>query len=166
MKNRRKKLVINKKFQYQYGLLAVSLTVLVANVFLLTAILLPGSSTVVVTSGAALVIGLAELVLLGAVWFASIRFSHKVAGPVFVFNRQIKAFCEGDTSVRVRLREKDLFQDEAAEINNSLAKMEQKLKGLSKIAEDLQVSEGKGLPGNELIDDLVTELAGFRGSED
>jgi hypothetical protein len=80
--------------------------------------------------------------------------------------RDIKAFCEGDTSVRVRLREKDLFQDEAAEINNSLAKMEQKLKGLSKIAEDLQVSEGKGLPGNELIDDLVTELAGFRGSED
>ena len=165
MKNRRTQLVINKKFQYQYGLLAVSLAILVANVFLLASILLPGSTAVVITSRGALSIGLAELVLMAAVWYASIRFSHKVAGPVYVFNRQIKAFCEGDLGARVNLRQKDLFQEEAADINSSLAMMEQKLKSLAQIAENLQVSAESGSTDNESIDALVTGLSSYRASE-
>ena len=82
MENRRKTLVINKKVQYQYGLLAASLTVLVANAFLLIAILLPNSTSLSIGPGDALGIGVVELLLISAVWYASIRFSLKVAGPV------------------------------------------------------------------------------------
>ena len=75
MENRRKTLVINKKVQYQYGLLAASLTVLVANSFLLIAIVLPGSTSISIGAGETLGIGLFELLLISAVWYASIRFS-------------------------------------------------------------------------------------------
>lgn len=95
-------------------MLALSLTVLVANVFILIAILLPNSTSISIGAGQALGIGLFELLLISAVWYASIRFSLKVARPVYVFNLQIQSFCAGDLGSRVRLRKSDLFQSEAA----------------------------------------------------
>ena len=157
MENRRKTLVINKKFQYQYGLLAVSLTVLVANVFILIAILLPNSTSISIGAGQALGIGLFELLLISAVRYASIRFSLKVAGPVYVFNRQIQSFCAGDLSSSVKLRKSDLFQSEAAEINRSLALLADHIKRIDIAAQSV-------LDGSEEADreSLLTELRGFR----
>ena len=131
MENRRKKLVINKKFQYQYGLLAISLVILVANAFLVIAMLLPTATSVSISSSHAIAIGLSELALIATVWYASIRFSSKVAGPVFVFDRQLKAFCNGELSARIKLRENDLFQQEAEEMNRSLDVLASKIEALS-----------------------------------
>ena len=118
-------------------MLAASLTVLLANSFLLIAILLPGSTSISIGAGETLGIGLFELVLISAVWYASIRFSLKVAGPVYVFNRQIQSFCAGDLSSRVKLRKSDLFQSEAAEINRSLALLADRIKRIDIAAQSV-----------------------------
>lgn len=160
MENRRKTLVINKKVQYQYGLLATSLTVLVANAFLLIAILLPNSTSLSIGPGDALGIGVVELLLISAVWYASIRFSLKVAGPVYVFNRQIQAFCVGDLDSRIKLRKSDLFQSEADEMNRSLAKLADRIKRIDTAAQTFMNGSD-----DEARETLLIELRSFRETE-
>lgn len=84
-----------------------------AKFFLLIAFL-PNSTSISISAGETLGIGLFELLLISAVWYASIRFSLKVAGPVYVFNCKIQSFFAGDSGSRVRLTKSDLFQSEAA----------------------------------------------------
>ena len=130
-----------------------------ANSFLLIAILLPGSTSISIGAGETLGIGLFELLLISAVWYASIRFSLKVAGLVYVFNRQIQSFCAGDLSSRVKLRKSDLFQSEAAEINRSLALLADHIKRINIAAQSV-------LDGSEETarENLLARVARFQRS--
>jgi len=47
--------------------------------------------------------------------------SHKIAGPMFRFEKELLAIGEGDLSRRVRLREKDQFTDMAESLNRMTA---------------------------------------------
>lgn len=50
----------------------------------------------------------------------TLRFSHRIAGASQKMERVLRAFREGDRQARVRLREEDLPQSLAAEINATL----------------------------------------------
>ena len=132
MQNRRKTVVINKKFQPHYALMFVAATVVLTNLLIIVRVLFPGAEPVNFTLGMSLTIGAIELLLIGSVWYGSLRMTHHIAGPVFVINRQIKNFADGDYSSRIRLRQGDAFQEEVAEINASLEKLERALEELQK----------------------------------
>lgn len=135
MQNRRKTIVINKKFQHQYALLMVLGTVLFTNILIILRALFPGEEPFQLTEGTALTIALIEGVLIAGVWYISLRMTHRIAGPVYVFRRQIEAFANGDLSARIRLRKGDMFTDEAEQINASLDKIEKALGGRGEAAE-------------------------------
>ncbi len=129
MENRRKTIVINKKFQHHYALLFVACTVVLTNLLIIVAALFPSEQPLQLTLPMALTIGAIELALLIGVWYASIRITHHIAGPVYVFSRDLEKFAGGDHSVRIKLREGDMFQEEAAQINASLDRLEAALVG-------------------------------------
>ena len=64
MDNRRKTIVVNRPFQYQYSLLVVALAVLGTNLFLIVQMLVPGDQPFSLSSDAALVLGLIEILLI------------------------------------------------------------------------------------------------------
>ncbi len=127
MENRRKTIVINKKFQHHYALLFVASTVVLTNVLIIVAALFPSEQPLQLSLGMAVTIGAIEAALLVGVWFASLRITHHIAGPVYVFTRDLEAFAGGDHSVRITLRDGDMFQEEAVKINASLDRLEQAL---------------------------------------
>ena len=47
----------------------------------------------------------------------SVFLSHRIAGPIFVFQRTIKNLAKGDTVERVRLRKHDMLNDFASDLN-------------------------------------------------
>ena len=116
MDNRRKQIVINRKFQQQYAIMIVALTVFLTNIFIIVQSLFPGDNTPELTSTAAWTIGLIELVLVIGVWYGSLKSTHKIAGPVYVISRQMKLVGAGELWARISLRQKDMFQEEAAAI--------------------------------------------------
>ncbi|MFV8818236.1 hypothetical protein [Haliea sp. E17] len=130
MENRRRQYVINKKVQFQYALLVVSIMVLAVNIGILVAVMVPGREEPLFTSGMTTAIGIAELILIAAVWHSCVRLSHRVVGPVYVIQREIELFAAGDRSARIRLRKRDVFQSEAAAINASLDKLQAELERL------------------------------------
>lgn len=155
MQNRRKTVVINKKFQYHYAIVLVAMTVLVANLVILAGMLMPGDRALQLSSSSALIIGLVELVLVIGVWYFSLRSTHRIAGPIFVFSRQLRAFGAGDLTARISLRDKDMFQEEAAEINGGLDQLCAHIAGLKALAEDVKAAKGSGADVAAPLDKLL-----------
>lgn len=54
--------------------------------------------------------------------------SHKIAGPMFRFEKELQAIGQGDLSRRVRLREKDQFTDMAESLNGMTAGLGQRVR--------------------------------------
>ena len=85
------------------------------------------------------------LLLVIGVWYLSIRSTHRIAGPIFVFSRQLRAFGAGDLTARISLRDKDMFQEEAAEINDGLEQLHGQVSRLKLLAGEVsraQQSDG------------------------
>ena len=85
--SRRKTIVINSRFQYQYSLGTVALAVLLINLFLIARMAFPGENPLTLTTSTALLIAALESVMIALVWWGSLKQSHRIAGPVYVFNR-------------------------------------------------------------------------------
>lgn len=166
MDNRRQIIVINKEFQQHYAMIAVAMTVLLTNLFIIARLLLPFGAPLDFTLGMALSVGAVELVLIAVVWYGSLKGSHKVAGPVFVIARQVGLVGAGDFTARIKLRERDMFQDEAGKINVALDQVQAKIDTLKVLANELQAAQAAGQETGSQVELLVKELASMRTTEE
>jgi len=162
MDNRRKQIVINRKFQQQYAIMIVALTVFLTNIFIIVQSLFPGDNTPELTSTAAWTIGLIELVLVIGVWYGSLKSTHKIAGPVYVISRQMKLVGAGELWARISLRQKDMFQEEAAAINASLDQLQARVEAVQQAARALQQAQAGGQDTGPQLAQLGTALAALR----
>ena len=64
-------------------------------------------------------IGISILVFLG-----TLLFSHRIAGPMYRFEKTVEALTEGNFSIRIKLRKRDEFQEFAGLLNNLAVSME------------------------------------------
>lgn len=165
MDNRRKTFVINKKFQYQYSLLVAALAVLLVNGFLIVRMIFPGEPlelTPTMLWGVAAV----ELFLVLGIWYGSLRASHRIAGPVYVFARVMRQMGNGDLSGTIDLRDSDMFQPEGLAMNDSIVALRGKINVLKALTHDLQQAQTSGTDIAGPLDKLASELSGFNTGTD
>ncbi|MFK7974949.1 MAG: hypothetical protein AB8C02_02380 [Halioglobus sp.] len=166
MDNRRNTIVINKKFQYQYSLMIAALAVLLVNGFLITQIVMPGETAFSIPTNTALVIGLIELILIVAIWYGSLRASHRIAGPVHVFTRELSKLGQGDLTCDIALRDSDMFKIEGEAINNSVAALRTKVDKTKTLAEQVLAAQASGQECAELVEALCNEVAEFKTNDE
>ena len=159
MANRRQTIVINKNFQYQYSMLIVALTVLTVNLFIIVRMLYPSVQPLVMDMASTLGLAAIELILIAGVWYGSLRASHKIAGPIYVFSREIAKLGQGDLTAHISLRRKDMFQDTATEMNDDFAALRSRVVALKDIAQGLENAHSQGADTGELIGNLQSELS-------
>lgn len=162
MDNRRKQIVINKKFQHQYAILIVAMTVFLINIVIIVQSLLPSEQPLGLDSTTAWTIGLIELVVIIGAWYGSLKSTHKIAGPVYVITRQMKAIGNGELYSRITLRENDMFQEQAATINASLDQLQARVEAVQHAAQALQQSLADGHDTGTGIEQLITALAALQ----
>ena len=162
MDNRRKQIVINSKFQHQYAIMIVAMTVFLTNVVILVQSLLPSEQPLEISSTTAWTIGVIELTLIIGAWYGSLKSTHKIAGPVYVITRQLKSVGDGDLFARISLRERDMFQAEAAMINASLDQLQAKVEAVQRAAQAMQRSLAHRDDTGPSMEQLFTELAALR----
>lgn len=155
MNNRRSRIVINGRFQYQYALLAASASVLLVNLFIIIDALLPGSQGFSLSTKHTYYIAALEVLLILGVWWGSLLSSHKIAGPVYVIVRQMEKLAEGDLTARVKLRKNDMFRFEAVAINQCIEELQAHLSEVKNIAQALADTNGEH---DENSRALVTQL--------
>ncbi len=59
--------------------------------------------------------------------FVTLFISHKIAGPMFRFEKEIKIIAGGDLTVNIHLRRKDQITELAEDINNMTASLNKKV---------------------------------------
>ncbi|RLA40335.1 MAG: hypothetical protein DRR06_17605 [Gammaproteobacteria bacterium] len=161
MDNRRRTIVINKKFQYQYSLLIAALAVLLVNGFIIIRMLIPGEQPLALTTSMAAGLAAVEFILIAAIWYGSLKASHRIAGPVYVFAREVGKLGTGDLTARISLREKDMFQPEAEQMNNSIAALRNKISTVKALSDQLQQAQSAGGETGAIVDQLNNQLSTF-----
>lgn len=164
MDNRRHIIVINKKFQYQYSLLIAALAVILVNGFIIVRVLFPGEQPFYLSTSMAIGLALVEFLLITAIWYGCLIASHRIAGPVYVFAREIAKLGDGDFSARIALRDKDMFQPEAEQMNRSLAALRSRIERLKSMSTQLQTTHASGGDVGPLVQNLTSELELFTNS--
>lgn len=159
MDNRRHTIVINKKFQYQYSLLVAASAVLLVNGFLIVQMLLPSEMPLRIPTPVALVIGAVELALIIAIWYGSLRASHRIAGPVHVFTRELSKLGQGDLTCDIALRDSDMFKIEGETINASVATLRHRVEHAKNLAAEIRTIQSRGEDAAQLVEQLCSELA-------
>ena len=170
---KRKQYFIHKKIQIKYALLTVSLLVLYT-IILLMAIFAPyimalfSDLPLSQKSEAAEVLlllhkyiwpGIGLVIILFGV--LSIFITHKLAGPVFVFERMTRDIAAGDLTVRAKLRRGDDLRDleknfnqMADNLESLLIKLEEEHKKLSSYVSKLR----RELEAREISEQTIIEL--------
>jgi len=70
-----------------------------------------------------------NLVIMIILTIFGIRYSHRIAGPVFRINSDIDKVLQGKTGIRIKLREKDRLQQVALKVNKLIQRLENAEKG-------------------------------------
>jgi methyl-accepting chemotaxis protein len=161
MDNRRKTIVINKPYQYQQSLLVAALAILLINGFLILRLLFPGEEPLGMTTGQMTGLAVLEFLLVAGIWYGCLKASHRIAGPVYVFAREIRRLGEGDLRAKVILRDKDMFRPEAEQINNSIAALRTRIATVKELSEQLQIAQHSGTDLSPIAEKLATELEAF-----
>jgi methyl-accepting chemotaxis protein len=161
MDNRRKTIVINKPFQYQHSLMIAAVAVLLLNGFLMTRLLFPGETPLGMTTGQITGLAVLEALLVALVWYGCLKASHRIAGPVYVFAREIERLGKGDLKARVVLRENDNFRPEAQQINDSITALREKIESLQNLSEQLEIARNNGGDIGPIAEKLSAQLSEF-----
>jgi len=161
MDNRRTKIVINKKFQYQHSLLIVAVAVLLVNAFIVVRMLFPGAQPLDLSTPMAFGVAAAELVLIVSIWYGCLKASHRIAGPVFVIEREVSRLGTGDLNASIMLRDNDMFRAEAQTMNESFDALRSRIATIKEICDQLEGALASGADVAPLVDKLKTEISQF-----
>ncbi len=105
-------------------------------------------------------ITLTLLVTIFIAGFLSIKFLHRVGGPIYRFRVTLKQISSGQIPQDIHLRRNDFYKDVAEEMNKVLALMRSKRESASKLAIELEKIPKDHLPSDvsQNLTTLISEL--------
>ena len=156
--DKRKTKIVNPSYQYRAAYITTLAAVIIVNLFVVVASLLPEGTGIAVdfSRNAYYALGIIEIVLIAICWRWSIVSTHRIAGPVFAIDRELKNFREGKLDFAVVLRPRDEFQDAASSINDSIHSLRDAIAG----AQDLALAAERE-PSADNLQQLREALARF-----
>ncbi|HPQ69197.1 MAG TPA: hypothetical protein PKW95_08705 [bacterium] len=151
--NRRRRYFIDKQFQSKYVALLVVFIVALGAAGILILMVggnepVPADSAQSDLNGAIIAMLMVILVFVAFTIWSGVRFSHRVVGPVYAFNRHMNWIKEGNYTRNLQLREKDEFKNLAASLNS----MQEALR--SRVRDDIETLNNIETGLGELIDVL------------
>jgi len=157
MEEKRKSKVVNPKLQYREALSAVMVFVIAVNFLIILLSFSPSffGGTVRLPFWAYFAIAVVEVIFVAAMWRASIRSSHRVAGPVYAACRELDKLKEGDLRLYVQLRPNDEFRELAEAINDGVENIRVEIEEIKALAETLNTQESD----NSIVEELKEKLA-------
>lgn len=125
-KNRRRRLLIDRRYQLYYPVTWIGMVALALLNFVLLNLLISSpearsESLLAVMRTVSKANAAAILLASGWMGFASILHSHRIAGAMYNISRTIQRVLEGDMDAEVRLRKEDFSTDVAGQINDLIA---------------------------------------------
>jgi methyl-accepting chemotaxis protein len=164
MSKKRKNTMIKKRFQNELIVKSVLTTFITFNIILVCAYLMTDSlfaSALSVQTFLQYIAGL-ELIAAVVIYMISRHFSFHIAGPVYAFERSLKAMAGGDLTFSLQIRKNDNFGEVSNMLNEMLGIYREQITAIK-----LQVNEVKSKAESNSsltseFDDLEQKLNFFR----
>ncbi len=148
----RRQLYINKKFQFRFifkfvlilvlgGVITIGLTLFNTNDSLTTTYM--NSKLVIQSTSLAIMPSVIYTTLITTfviglvVIMVTLLVSHKIAGPMYRFDSDIKRIADGDLKFRIRIRKGDQFQEVALSLNTMIESLASRVSAIKTNADDL-----------------------------
>jgi methyl-accepting chemotaxis protein len=103
--------------------------------------------------------------VMALIGFYSIVLSHKIAGPIYRFERTLQEVGQGNLSLRIHLRKHDELQELGAEFNRALAFLDGQMQKANQAVEEVERAQaalvalcGSQVPQSEEIQRRVSAL--------
>ncbi len=163
MKQRRTQIVVAANFQYQFAMIGILVSFILINTTLIAGFLvsnlgvfdLPPQVILAVTAG------LAEICCVIIVFFLTLKLSHRIAGPLYQVNRNLKRIGEGDLTTRAQFRKNDHFHDLGAQLTQTTEQLGERLRQLKETTETLVSQLGDDSIAAKTVQRLRTQLGEF-----
>ncbi|WDP92949.1 MAG: methyl-accepting chemotaxis protein [Desulfobacter sp.] len=163
------------KKEFQTGFILKFCLVLLAGILLSTALLLALSQDTLTSSyansrleirstGQAIMpsVILTNLITLGLISLGAVvvmvYFSHRIAGPLFRFEKDLMRVAAGDLSVNINLRKKDQLTDLSSALNHMVLSMHQKVSRVDERLGEIEAAVEKGGKAGREISLLRAEI--------
>lgn len=161
MADQRSRLIIKRHFQRSMILEILLITFLLINLIVIVGYLLIDSISDIQQLKHYLGFAVAGLEAVGfvLVYRYNLKASHRIAGPLFVIERNLKLIQAGDLSFTMRLRQGDRFHEVKDQFNLTLSDLKQRIAKAQQLAAQLQASSGND---QAVADELVQALAHFK----
>lgn len=160
-KNRRRSLRIKNEFQNRFILESILVTFIFINTVIIVSFFALESTNDFYRLRFTLAVALAtcELGGLSIVYLYSLKASHRIAGPVFMLEKGLKAISEGNLTFHFKLRTGDYLQDTVDLYNQSVTDLRGKISAAKKTAEELRSLAGKDQRAILLTEQLIRDLS-------
>jgi methyl-accepting chemotaxis protein len=168
MADKRKLLRIKNDFQQRLILQTLMLTFISINVIIIYLFLGPLDRADSPNEVIGLVIGILEIIAIAVVYRFSLVASHRIAGPVYVFERSLRQLSTGDLTQQMRLRNTDNFHESAEVFNATIEELRSRITHLQKLADNTLAALDEDAAGKSLeeisavLKDLSEGLRFFR----
>lgn len=109
----------------------------------------------------ALVIAVFEIIGFFGVYRYNLHASHRIAGPLFSLQRNLKSIETGDLGFTMEVRQDDQFHELSDQMNKTVGSLRERLERAQVLASTLQQQPGNSQVANELASELsLFKIAG------
>jgi len=163
MDEQRSQLIVKHKFQKTMILEVMLITFILINTLVLAGFVLLDYVPNLRQNKEYIGLAIAGFEVIGffIVYRYNLRASHRIAGPLFNLQRNLKSIETGDIGFTMEVRQDDQFHELSDQMNKTVTSLRERMERVRELASTLQQQ-----PGNQQVaNDLVSELLHFKTTE-
>jgi len=164
MAEQRNQIIVKQAFQYSMITEIILVMFILLNIILTAGYLIIGSiedAQLPALTLPLVILGL-ELVGFFMVYKITIKSSHRIAGPLFIIERNLKKIEQGDLSNTLNLRKNDYFHEVTDQLNTTMESLRKRIETAQKLATTLQENKHSNEKMSVISAELLEELNRFK----
>lgn len=160
--NRRQTLIVNAVQQHRIIMSAILIGIILINVLatlglVLKPELLNGLEPIHTFALAAF-----EILIVGFIYYLSLLLSHKIVGPAYALERDLRKIANGDLTVRTRLREGDFHLEVAEALRVAAETLCTRIHTVQRKLDSLSQHAHLDPTSRKMIEEIKTDLSRFQ----
>jgi len=103
-----------------------------------------------------------EVIGFFVVYKITVKTSHRIAGPLFVIERNLKQLEQGDLCSTLTLRKSDYFHEVTDQLNTTMESLRERIEKVQQLARNLQKNTRNNEETSKIAAELLQELEHFK----
>ncbi len=164
MAEQRNQIIVKQAFQYSMITEIILAMFILLNIILTAGYLIIDSIEDTQLSALTLPLVILSLELIGffIIYKITIKSSHRIAGPLFIIERNLKQIEQGDLSNTLNLRKSDYFHEVTDQLNITTRSLCNRIEKAQRLATTLQENTHNNEKISEIAAELLEELEKFK----